>query len=138
MAEESFKILQNLRNRIDTAESAWLSFAEASTQAYNAAYKLHTGALNAAKLKLTAQAEEAWKVFSIMLAIVGAPWAPRLLEPMKKTAGEAFGVDELLTSMGGRRGEGGRKAVRRRSEGYRAWRDQELCWENKRCVSTSR
>jgi hypothetical protein len=98
MAETPFRILQSIRNRLDTAESGWLAYAEACTQAYDAAYTAHTSALGLAKLNLTAQAEQAWKVLNIMLAISGASWVPRLLKPVTTIAGEAFGFDELTAA----------------------------------------
>ena len=97
MVADSFPILQTIRNRLSTAESGWLAWAEACTQSYDAAYAKHTGALSAAKVAQTARDEDKLKLFNMMLAIAGASWVPRLLQPITSNAGEAFGYDALTT-----------------------------------------
>jgi hypothetical protein len=96
MAASSLQILQSIRNRLDTAESGWLDFAEACTQGYDAAYTQQKNALDLAKVAATQQADQAWKVLSIMLTVAGAPWVPRFLTPIETFAGK--GVDRLTAS----------------------------------------
>lgn len=102
----SHDVLQNLRNRIDTAETGWATFAEVATQAYDQALNTHTDALKNAGDLVKLQSDQLWAVVNVMLSGLIGPWVPRLMLPVEKAgsvahkyiSGKVFWVDDLTAA----------------------------------------
>lgn len=82
MTDRPRDLLQDVRNRVDTAQTGWTAFKASSMLKYDVAYKLHSGALSAVKETLTNDSERLWLVLNIVLAGALAGWVPRLLSPV--------------------------------------------------------
>jgi hypothetical protein len=100
MAKDSFKLLQETRNRVDTCHTGWMAFAEACIPSYNAAYKNHSTALSQADAAIRREKEHFWLVLGMVLGVATGFWGPRLLKPVA-AAGDELVKDWMAAAFSG-------------------------------------